>query len=327
MTALRQRLRARFAALAGKAAFLRAVLAVTLVTWASAFVAIPIALRTVEATGVIAGRLLLSSLVFLPFLARDWNRAIKPHFKKDWALILAMAFFGVTLYLIALTYGQRTVGAGQTSLLVNLAPLLTAGLATVFLKEAFHPRLIVGGLIALSGVALLVTSKGGVFSFDPNSLLILIATTSASLFYVIQRKLSARYSALTLSALTLVLGAVLFIPFTGGAWGLLEKASLESALAIAYLGLCCGVIPYIGWVYVLARMPAAKATLFLYFIPVISTALGVLILGELVSWLFAASGLVIILGVMIGNGVIERLRLFLKKPLAPPPPRDYPDHP
>ena len=300
--------------------FLPAVLVITLLFWGSAFVAIPIALRTVEAQAVIAGRLLLSTLVFLPFIARDWRKTIRPGLKKDGKLFLAMAFLGVTLYLLALTYGQRTVGAGQTSLIVNLTPLMTGAFATIFLKETFHPRLIVGGLVALGGVGLLITSRGGSFSLDPNSLLILGATVSASLFYIIQRSLSARYSALTLSALSVVAGTFLYLPFSAGAWEGFGQASLPSLVAIAYLGLGCGVVPYVGWVYILSRMPAAKATLFLYFVPVISTTLGWLILGEQVTVIFLASGAIIILGVIIGNGVIKRERLSRKK-LPPLPAR------
>jgi drug/metabolite transporter (DMT)-like permease len=327
MIALVQAFSARRAAFAAHPAFFRTVLAVTLVLWAAAFVAIPIALKTLPAPAVIAGRLAISSLVFLPFLVRDWRHVIRPRLRQDGFLILAMAFFGVTLYLLALTFGQRTVGAGQTSLIVNLTPLMTGAFATVLLKEAFHPRLVVGGLIALGGVTLLVTAKGGTFAFDPNALLVLLATASASLFYIIQRKLSARYSAVTLSALAVVLGAALFAPFAGSVGGAWESASLASALAVAFLGFFSGVIPYIGWAYVLSKLPAAKAALFLYFVPVIATALGWLVLGEPVTWLYLASGAVIILGVMIGNGVLSRLRVKPKPPLAVAAPGRCPDLP
>ncbi|HXV74423.1 MAG TPA: DMT family transporter, partial [Sphingomonadales bacterium] len=290
------------------------ILAVTLFLWAAAFVAIPIALATVEPMTVIAARLVISSLVFLPFLFREWRAVIKPRLREDGLLITAMAFFGITLYMLALIFGQRTVGAGESSLIVNLTPLMTGALATVFLGETFHPRLIIGGLIAFGGVTLLATSKGGGYSFDPNALLVLLATGSASLFYIIQRKLSAHYSAVTLSALSVVLGTVLVLPFTAGAWEGLAQSSLPSAGAIAFLGLLSGVVPYIGWAYVLARQPTAKAALWLYFVPVIATALGWAVLGEAITMPFLLSGAIIILGVMVGNGILPHARLWPKHP-------------
>lgn len=285
--------------------FIYWVLAGTLLLWGSAFVAIPIALRTIAPTDVVGLRLMLSAALFLPVLAHGWKRAIVPALAGDWKLVVPMAFFGVTVYVLALTYGQRTVGAGETSLLINLTPLATGAFAALLLKERFHPRLVAGGAVAFSGVALLVTGRSGGLAFDPNALFILLAMASASLFYVIQRRLTERHSPLTLSALAVVIGAALALPFTPGALGGLAAASTESLLALGFIGAFSGVLPYVGWAYVLSRLPAAKATLFLYFIPVIATGLGWAVLGEAVTLGFLVSGAIIILGVMIGNGLIS----------------------
>lgn len=280
------------------------VVAVTLLLWASAFVAIPIALRTIAPDDMAGLRLMLSAAIFLPFLARDWKRAIRPNLGRDWRLIMAMAFFGVTVYVLALAFGQRTVGAGETSLIINLIPLVTGGFAALFLAESFTRRLAVGGAVAFSGVALLVTGKNGALTFDPNALFVLLAMASASLYYVIQRRLTRSYSPVTLSALAVVIGAALALPFTSGGLGSIAGASAESLLAVLFVGALSGVVPYIGWAYILSRLPAGKAALYLYFIPVIATFLGWLILDEAVTWSFVLSGAIIILGVMIGNGLI-----------------------
>lgn len=297
--------------------FLGGIFIMTLVLWASAFVAIPVALETVPPFTLIMGRLTLSSIIFFPLLVMKANQ-IRARWRKDWKLILAMALTGTTGYVLALTFGQRTVGAGETSLIVNTTPLITGMMAAVFLKEPFHKRMIYGALIALLGVAFLVLDESESVVFDPNAFLILAAAVSASLYYICIKKLSAHYSALTLSALTICIGTLAMAPFAGNFIPGFAGMSQRSSQAILYLGAIIGVLPYIGWAYILSKLPAGKAALYLYFIPVIATALGWAVLGETITWDFVFAGLLVVLGVMIGTGAWKNLGLAERpKRLAP----------
>ena len=288
--------------------FLGGTFVLTILLWASAFVAIPVALESVPPISVIMTRLIISSIIFYPILIID-RKKIRSRWRKDWKQIIAMAVCGVTIYLLALTFGQRTVGAGQTSLIVNLTPLVTGAMAAVFLKEVFHKRMIYGALICLLGVAFLVLDEGNTITFDPNTLLILLATVAASYYYILIRKLSKHYSAMTLAALTVTIGSAAMIPFGWNFIEGLEGMTTRSGLGILFLGVGSGFIPYIGWAFILARLPAAKATLYLYFIPVLSTLLGWWVLDEVITPDFIFSGALIILGVMIGTGAWKYLGL------------------
>ena len=292
--------------------FLGGTFIVTLILWASAFVAIPVALQDADPMAVIMGRLMISSIIFFPLLVRD-RAKIRSRFKKDWKQITLMGISGVTVYLLALTYGQRTVGAGQTSLIVNMTPLITGALAALILKEAFHKRMIYGAFISLLGVAFLVLGEGEALSFDPNTLLVLFATVSASYYYILLRRLSKHYSALTLAALTVIIGAIATFPFGLASISGLAGVGVQSGLAILFLGAGSGFLPYIGWAFILSKMPAGKATLYLYFIPVIASLLGWQVLGEVITPDFLFAGALIILGIMTGTGAWKNLR-FQEKP-------------
>jgi len=288
--------------------FLGGVFFVTLVLWASAFVAIPIALESVAPIPMITTRLLIATIFLFPVLVRDWSSVIRPRIKQDYPQILVMAGAGIFLYLLFLTYGQRTVGAGQTSLIINLTPLTTGFLAAYFLKEAFHKRMIYGALVSLLGVSLLVLSKTSDLFLNFDAVLILLAMFSSSAFYIAQRKLSKYYRAETLAAFTIVGGTILFLPLFPGTLDGLVGMTDRSAMAILYLGTVT-ILPYIGWAFVTTRMPVGKASLYLYTLPVIATGLGWLILDEAVTLNFVFAGLLIILGVMIGTGTWRQLGL------------------
>ncbi|MHA1544427.1 MAG: DMT family transporter [Alphaproteobacteria bacterium] len=276
----------------------------TLILWASAFVAIPIALESVAPVPMIMTRLLLSSIFLFPFLVKDWSKVIRPRLKKDFWQILLMAGSGIFLYLLFLTYGQRTVGAGQTSFIINLTPLVTGLFAALILKEVFHKRMIFGALLALLGVGFLVFQNGGGLTFNLDAVLVFGAMVSASLYYVIQRRLTKFYSPLTLTALTIVGGTIMFLPFFPGTFEGLAGMTARSAGGIFYLGIGT-IFAYVGWAYVISRLEVGKAALYLYSIPLISTFLGWWILDEAITSNLLFSGALIFLGVMVGTGVIK----------------------
>lgn len=293
----------------------------TLILWASAFVAIPIALESVAPIPMIMTRLLLSSIFLFPILVKDWGKVIRPRLKQDIWLILLMAGAGIFLYLLFLTYGQRTVGAGQTSFIINLTPLVAGVFAAWILKEVFHIRIVYGAILALIGVSLLVFQKNGGFSFNFDAVLVFLAMVSSSVFYVTQRKLIKFYTPLTLTALTIVGGTVMFLPFFPGTIEGLEGMTNRSALGILYLGIGT-IFPYIGWAYVLSKLEVGKAVLYLYSIPLIATFLGWLFLDEAVTLNFLFSGALIILGVMVGTGVIKARPGALKRKYKKARPQD-----
>ncbi len=293
----------------------------TLILWSSAFVAIPIALESVDPIPMIMTRLLLSSIFLFPILVRDWAKVIRPRLKKDIWQLLLMAGAGIFLYLIFLTFGQRTIGAGQTSFIINLTPLTTGFFAALILKEIFYKRMVFGALLALLGVGFLVFQNGNGVTINFDAVLIFLAMVTASLFYVIQRRLTKFYKPLTLTALAIVGGTIMFLPFLPSLFSGLEAITPRSGLAIIYLGVIT-ILAYTGWTYVLSKLTVGKASLYLYSIPLISTFLGWWILGEAVTLDLIFAGALIIFGVLIGTGVVKAWPGSTKKKYKKARPQD-----
>ena len=277
------------------------VLAITLVLWASAFTAIPIALESFSPGHLAVARQLLSAAVTIPGVLLLWRHELWPAIRTNFLLILIMGLTGITFYHLALGAGQRTVGAGSASLLINLGPLVTALLAAAILKERSTPRLIVGGLVAFLGASVLVLVGNGDFAVDWNAMLVVLAMVLQSFYFVIQRKLSFRYSAVALALLTIWVGAITLLPWGSGVSQAITLASARSIWALIYLGCICGVVPYIGWALVLSRLPASRAGVWLYLIPPLSILIGWLVLNETPTLALLASGAVILTGVVIAK--------------------------
>ena len=66
-------------------------------------------------------------------------------------------------------------------------------------------------------------------------------------------------------------------------------------------------LAYVAWSYVLAALPAGKASNSLFLVPVVALILGWLVLGEIPAAVALIGGAITIFGLLIRGGVFERL--------------------
>ena len=111
-----------------------AAVGVTLLFWASAFVAIRHLGDHFSAGALSLGRLVVGA-VALGVVAV--SRGLPRPTARDWVglVVIGVLWFGV--YNLALNAGERRVDAGTAAMLIQISPVLIALLATVFLGERF----------------------------------------------------------------------------------------------------------------------------------------------------------------------------------------------
>jgi drug/metabolite transporter (DMT)-like permease len=105
---------------------LAAAAGVTMVLWASAFVAIRSAGGHFPPGALALGRLLVASLalgVVWLLSSGGWPA------RAAWPGILGSGLLWFGLYMVALNWGERDVGPGTAAMLVNIGPILLALLA------------------------------------------------------------------------------------------------------------------------------------------------------------------------------------------------------
>src|SRR6266568_6042780 len=132
----------------------------TVVLWASAFVGIRSAGRSLSPGSLSLGRLLVGivALAVLCIVHRE-----RPPSREDLravgllVVVTGLLWFGA--YNLFLNSGERRVDAGTASMLVNVAPILIAVLAGLFLAEGFPPMLFAGCAVAFGGVALIALAS------------------------------------------------------------------------------------------------------------------------------------------------------------------------
>jgi drug/metabolite transporter (DMT)-like permease len=268
---------------------------VTIVAWASAFPAIRAGLVAFGPLELGAARFAIAAVPAALFLLV--TRPALPRWSEAWRFFVGGLFF-VALYTTLLNIGEQTVSSGPASFIINVNPIITAALAMMFLGERFGRGAWLGTAVSFTGIGLIALGEGDDLRIDAGALLILGSAFCNSITTVVQKPLFARHKALTVSAWNMVIGALLLVPFLPSAIVQSQAASTEALLAAIYLGIVPSLIAYASWNIVLSRLPASRASNFMYCVPPVATLMGFAWLGE------APSALSLIGGVMALGGVI-----------------------
>jgi drug/metabolite transporter (DMT)-like permease/GNAT superfamily N-acetyltransferase len=191
--------------------------------------------------------------------------------REDLGRIALAALFGITIYHLGFTFGETRVSAGSAALIIASGPIWTALLAVFFLGERFNGWGWGGVALAFSGVAAIALGEGKGFGLEPMALLIMIASMSTAIYFVIGKKPLRTYSSLEFTSYVIWIGVLPMLYFLPELIRELPVAPVSSTWTIVYLGVFPGALAYFLWSYALARMPASTTASFLYATPVLAT--------------------------------------------------------
>ena len=209
-----------------------------------------------------------------------------PSHRKAWLAYLTAAaqIYGAML---STYWASQYIPSGWLSVVFGLTPLITALLATIWLKErGLRPmRLLAYGL----GLGGLVTMFDTAQDFGPGAELgiagVLLASFLQSLCSVWLKRIDAGLPTLALLGGSLSLAVPAYLITWGLADGRWPTAlPLPSLLSIIYLGAVATTLGFAMYFYVLKHLPATRVALITLMTPVLSLWLGHAANGEPVGW-------------------------------------------
>ncbi|WP_405070014.1 DMT family transporter [Kribbella sp. NBC_01510] len=272
--------------------------AVTVVLWASAFVAIRHVGQEFSAGALSLGRLLVGSVllgIFVFTRPRHWPA------KADWKFLLICGLLWFGVYNLALNEAEHRLDAGTTAMLVNIGPLLIALLAGVLLHEGFPRQLVIGSVAAFGGVVLIGLSSSSGSAETWGVLLCLVAAAAYAIGVVSQKPLLARLPALEVTWLSCLIGAIACLPFAPTLVRETADARPSTIWWVVFLGAFPTAIAFTTWAYALARTTAGRMGATTYLVPPLTIFLGWLLLDESPAPLAYLGGLLCLIGVAISR--------------------------
>jgi len=270
--------------------------------WSSSFIALKIAFQGYQPMIVILGRMVVGSICFLFF--HKQLRHI-PFRKEDFKYLLFMAVCEPCIYFMFEAKALQLTSASQAGLITAMLPLLVALGAAVFLKERVSLKTLFGFAVAISGACWLSLAGNGSSSApDPllGNFLEFLAMVAATGYTLSLKRLSARYSAIFLTAVQSWVGAIFFSLFLlHPGIDIPREFYPIPALAVVYLGGFVTLGAYLSYNYGVSKISASQASAFVNLIPVFTVVLGFVVLGERFTAEQYFASLLVLAGVFISQ--------------------------
>jgi drug/metabolite transporter (DMT)-like permease len=276
-------------------------IAVTLVLWASAFVAIRDLADSFRPGALALGRLAVGAICLGMVALRRRAVLIRPA-RSDWWRIVAIGILWYAVYMVALNAGERRIDAGTSAMLIQLSPILIAVLAALFLGERFTPWIVLGLALAFAGVVVISLGSAGDSSRDVlGVLLCLVSAVGYAISLVLQKPLMSRLASVQMTWMACTIGAAACLPFAGELVHDIRTAPLHATLWMIYLGIFPTAIAFTTYGYALSHMSASSLGITTYLVPVITVLLAWAWLGETPPGLAYVGGVLALAGVAVSR--------------------------
>jgi drug/metabolite transporter (DMT)-like permease len=279
----------------------RAAAALAVVFWGVSFVATKAALTEVAPVTLIFLRFAIGAAVLLAIV-----RELPP--REAWPALALMGFIGVFVHQMLQAYALTMTSATNSGWLIGVTPIWSAVLAAIVLRERFGFWKVVGLAGGFAG-ALLVVTKGDFSSrvfgrpSTTGDLLILISTLNWAIYSVLGHRTIRTLGPRRATSGAMLFGAAMLAPFfiAQKGWRQIPNLTATGWSALLFLAVCCSALGYLFWYGALERIEVSRVAALLYAEPLVTFVAAALLLGERVSGVVIAGGILVLISVLVAQ--------------------------
>jgi len=221
---------------------------------------------------------------------------------KQYIQLFFLGFFGIGMYMIALNYGEITVTASITSFIIGMNPIVSMLWAMLFFHEKINIKRWLGVFVSVIGLGVIAAATFHSGTLNWGIAYILFAVLCAGVYNVGQKPLLSTFHPIEVAAFSAWFGTLAMLIFTPSLIHQIPQASWQATTSVIYLGVIPGAIGYAAWSVALnGEFAPSKLVLSLYVLPLFSTLLGWLMLGEMPVAFALVGGFICLLGALIAT--------------------------
>ncbi|USG64840.1 DMT family transporter [Brevibacillus ruminantium] len=277
-------------------------LAAAAAIWGGVYVVSKVVLEEIPPFTLLIIRFAIASVVLGVFVAARREFIAK----RDFPMIMGIAFVGVTISIGAQFLGTKLSTAHMGALITAASPAFIAIFAVWLLKEHIHRKQISGILLATFGVLIVigVPDEADAQSSLLGNLILLVAAVSWGLYTVMSKKATQRYSSLAVTTYVALFGMIFTSPVM--VWELaVTPVSWDFDwniwAGVLYIGIISTAGAFYLWNKGFELMQAGSGAGFFFVQPIVGAFLGWFLLGEHLGIGFFAGAAFIFLGVGLSN--------------------------
>jgi drug/metabolite transporter (DMT)-like permease len=279
------------------------------VLWGATFFFIAVANPHVPPFTLVLGRVALAALALVPLVFLTGLRL--PATAAGWWPFAVQAAINNVIPFTLMVYGQHRIAGGLAAVLNATTPLFTLVVARVFAGEALTASKLAGVLLGIAGVGVLVGPEAlGSNASSVVGMLCILGGTLSYAFSALWMRRLRHIPPLVTSAAQVTCSTAMLLPLAAAVdrFWLLPAPGWPAALAVLGLALLSTALAYILFFRINATAGPTNVMLVTLLIPVTATLLGVLILGETLTFQQIAGALIIASGLVAIDGrLLERI--------------------
>lgn len=211
--------------------------------------------------------------------------------------LASLGLVGVTLFYALQNVALQHTTAVHVGVLISLNPVFIAVLSALVLRERLSGLQWGGILLAGVGAVMVTTAGSGPYLREGSPLgdaLTLLCAACWAIYSVMGRRILTAHDPLMVTSATALWGTLWLLPLAASE-GYPLCLLPRTWLAVGLLGFLCSALAYFLWFRALALIPPARAAVYLFLVPLVSSALSVAFLREPFS-LQTGTGTALILG-------------------------------
>lgn len=271
--------------------------------WGASYMFIEIALRDLEPTTLMAGRLVIAAVFLVGLMA--W-RGLLGRLASVGRRVFALGLINSALPFTLIAWGQKHIDSGVAAIANATVPLFVAILAIWLAHSERATGLrVVGIAVGLVGVGVLTGAQPEVDAWAvAGTLAVVAASISYALAGLLLQRQTARVDAITLATATTLGATLVLLPF-GVAQAPGELPGWEAGASVVALGLAGTGLGILIFMKMLGDFGAFRAGLVTYLMPVTALLYGAFLLDETITALMLVGMALILCGVALGSGVLR----------------------
>tara|TARA_B100000029_G_C17545754_1_gene948375 strand:- start:813 stop:1697 length:885 start_codon:yes stop_codon:yes gene_type:complete len=268
--------------------------------WGSAFFNIKIATYTYDPITLVFVRVFFALMALAIYCAYRNVKILA--FSKDWKIYALVGLTNITIPFLLIAYGTNVVDSYLSAILMSTTPLSGTLLAHFFTSnEKLNFFKSIGVIVGFMGVLFLFFDK---LVITETNIFYVIVILCGSTFYVVGGILTLKFlknkGNENVTTSTILWSLIFLFPFClyQEPWVNLNP-SMESTIALIYLGIFPTGIAWLLRFHILTKVGMVFQTQVAYLIPIFGVIFGYIIMGEQITWKVLASLIIIISGIYI----------------------------